>query len=94
MTKKSRGPKSKTRNKLRQKVAYRPSITKFLQEFYIGQDVVVLQEPSSHKGMPFQRFKGMTGKVVGKRGAAYLIDVMDGNMKKTLISRPEHLKAL
>ncbi len=94
MVKKTRGFKAGTRNKLQQKVAYRPTITKFLQEFDIGQNVVIYPEPSSHKGMPFPRFKGKAGKIVGKRGSAYLVEVKDGNMVKTVISRPEHLKAM
>jgi large subunit ribosomal protein L21e len=42
--------------------------------------------------MPFPRFHGKTGKVIGKRGSAYLLSVMDGNKEKTVISRPEHMK--
>jgi len=94
MTKKTRGFRSGTRKKLQQKVAYRPAITKFLQEFKLGQSVVIMPEPSSHKGVPFPRFKGKVGKVVGKRGSAYLVEVKEGGIVKTVISRSEHLKAL
>jgi len=94
MVKKSRGFRAKTRFKIRQKVAYRPTITKFLQEFRCGQGVVIVQEPSSHKGMPHPRFKGVTGKIVEKRGKAYIVEILDGNKAKKLVSRPEHLKPL
>lgn len=94
MVKKSRGFRAKTRFKIRQKTAYRPTITKFLQEFKRGQRVVIVQEPSSHKGMPHPRFKGVMGKVVEKRGKAYIVEILDGNKVKKLVSRPEHLKPL
>lgn len=94
MVKKSRGFRAKTRNKLRQKAGYRPPITKFLEEFKVGQRVVIVQEPSSHKGMPFPRFKGNVGEVIGKRGKSYLVKIRDGKKIKQVISRPEHLKAI
>lgn len=93
MTKKSRGFRSKTRFKIIQKSGYRPPITRFLQEFRKNQSVIILQEPSSQKGMPHPRFKGISGKIVGKRGKSYIIEILDGNKVKTIISRPEHLKA-
>ncbi|MEM5794476.1 MAG: 50S ribosomal protein L21e [Candidatus Aenigmatarchaeota archaeon] len=94
MVKKSRGIRAKTREKLRQKPGYRPAITKFLQEFKEGQKVAILQEPSSHSGMPHPRFKGRIGKVIGKRGKSYIVEITDGNKVKKIISRPEHLKAI
>lgn len=94
MVKKSRGFRARTRKKLRQKPSYRPPITKFLEEFAIGQRVVVVQEPSSHKGMPFPRFKGKIGKITGKRGKSYLVEIRDGKKIKQVISRPEHLKTI
>lgn len=94
MVKKSRGWRGSTRKKLKQDPSYRPPITKFLQEFKQGQDVVILQEPSSHKGMPHPRFKGKLGKVIEGRGQSYIVEIMDVNKKKKVISRPEHLKAV
>ena len=94
MTKKSRGFRAKTRFKIRQKPAYRPPINKFLREFKKDQTVVILQEPASQKGMPHPRFKGKTGKIIEKRGKSYIIEILDGNKAKKIISRPEHLKAI
>lgn len=94
MTRKSRGFRAGTRKKLTQKPGYRPTITKFLQEFKKSQLVVILQEPSSQKGMPHPRFKGKSGKIIGKQGKAYIVEILDGNKVKRLISRPEHLKAI
>lgn len=94
MAQKYRGFRARSREKLTQKPAYRPPITRFLQEFRLNQNVVIIQEPSSHKGMPHPRFKGKIGKIVGKRGKAYIVEILDGNKVKRLISRPEHLKAV
>ena len=94
MVKKSRGFRAKTRFKIKQKVAYRPPITKFLQQFKKNQQVVIVQEPSSQRGMPHPRFKGKTGKVLDKRGKSYIVEILDGNKVKKLICRPEHLKVI
>lgn len=92
MVKKSRGFRSRTRKKLKQKA--RPPITKFLQDFNIGERVIILQEPSSQKGMPHPRFKGRVGKIVDKRGKSYIVEIIDGNKVKKIISRPEHLRLI
>jgi len=94
MGRKSSGFRSGTRQKLKQKPGYRPAITKFLQEFKKKQKVIVLPESSSRKGMPHSRFKGKVGKIVGKRGRSYIVEVKDGKKLKKIISRPEHLKAV
>jgi len=93
MVRESSGFRSGTRKKLRQKLT-RPTITKFLQEFKMGQRVVIALEPSSQKGMPFPRFKGRMGKIVEKRGKSYVVEILDGNKVKKLVSRPEHLKSI
>jgi large subunit ribosomal protein L21e len=94
MTRKSHGFRSGTRKKLTQKPAYRPAITKFLQEFRKNQRVVIALEPSSQKGMPHPRFKGKIGKIIDKRGKSYIVEILDGNKVKKLTARPEHLKAV
>jgi len=92
MVKKSRGFRAKTRKKLTQKPAYRPPITKFLQDFKKNQKVVILQEPSSHKGMPHPRFKGKIGRIIDKKGKGYIVELIDGNKVKRITSKPEHLR--
>ena len=92
--KKSSGPRKRTRRIFKQKTDYRPTITKFIQDFPEGQSVVIDQEPSSHRGMPYKRFKGKVGKVIGKRGKAFIIEIREGNKIKKIISRPEHLRVV
>lgn len=94
MVKRSRGFRSRTRKKLRQKTGRRPVISKFIEEFRKNQKVVVVQEPSSHKGMPHSRFKGKIGKIIGRRGKSYIVEIKEGNKLKKVISRPEHLKVV
>ena len=43
-------------------------------------------------GMPHPRFLGTTGRIVERRGRAYVVQIRDGHMTKTLLVRPEHLK--
>lgn len=94
MVRKSKGFRTRTRHKLRQMPSVRPAITKFLQDFQIGQTVALEMEPSSHKGMPYPKFKGAAGKVIAKRGSSYVVEINIGDSKKMIISRPEHLKAI
>jgi large subunit ribosomal protein L21e len=88
------GPRKKTRYKFKKDLRKRGilPVTTAIQEFEIGQKVHVVCEPSVQKGMPHRRFHGRTGTVVGQRGRAWLLQVSDGNAKKVIIARPQHLK--
>ncbi|MDR3074681.1 MAG: 50S ribosomal protein L21e [Candidatus Methanoplasma sp.] len=89
----SRGTRTKTRQLLRKKprASGLSPITKAFQQFDAGEKVNIVIDPSVHKGMPFSRFHGLTGVVVGSRGAAYEVSVKDGNKTKMVVARPEHL---
>ncbi|NLU45674.1 MAG: 50S ribosomal protein L21e [Euryarchaeota archaeon] len=93
MMKASKGTRTKTRQVLQKKPRARglSPITKAFQIFESGEKVNIVIDPSVHKGMPFSRFHGLTGVVVGSRGAAYEVSVKDGNKTKTVVARPEHL---
>ncbi|MFH0890238.1 MAG: 50S ribosomal protein L21e [Candidatus Aenigmatarchaeota archaeon] len=92
MVTRSHGVMWGTRKKL--KKSSKTPITRYLQVFERGDTVVVLPDSASNGGMPFPRFKGMAGKISGKRGDGYIVDVMDGNKRKILAVKPEHLKKL
>ncbi|MBU0953722.1 MAG: 50S ribosomal protein L21e [Nanoarchaeota archaeon] len=94
MAKRSHGFRHKTRQKLSSASRSKFTVEKFLADHPIGSRVVVHQEPSSHKGMPHPRFRGIVGIVTGKRGQAYLVELKTGGKLKTVIARPEHLKPL
>ena len=89
----SRGTRTKTRNLLKKRARARglSPITKGLQTFEAGEKVNIIIDPSVHKGMPFSRFHGHTGVVIGQRGAAFEVSVKDGNKTKIVVARPEHL---
>lgn len=92
---KSHGFRFKSGRKLKKKVREKGlKLGKFLQEFSTGQRVILDIEPASQKGMPHPRYNGRSGIIVGKRGRAYLVQIRDGSKLKTLISRPEHLRAV
>jgi len=90
---KSHGFRFKSRKKLRKKIREKGiKISRALQTFDVGDRVHIDIDPAVHKGMPHPRFQGRTGVVLGKRGRAYLVRVLDRKSYKTLIVRPEHLK--
>ncbi|MBI1971720.1 MAG: 50S ribosomal protein L21e [Candidatus Aenigmarchaeota archaeon] len=92
MVTRSHGVRWGTKKKLRK--SSRTPITKYLQSFEEGEAVVILPDSASPRGMPFPRFKGLAGRVAGKRGGAYIISVMDGNKRKILAVKPEHIRRL
>lgn len=92
MVVKSHGPRRRTREKFRK--TGRVSVNKLIKQFNIGEKVVINIESASLKGMPFKRFQGLIGKIVDKRGNAYIVEIKDGEKLKTVIANPEHLKAL
>ena len=92
----SKGLRSKTRHLLLKDPRRRGELppNRVLADFPVGSHVAIKMEPSQHKGMTHKRFQGLTGTVSGKQGAAFVVAVMHGNMAKTLVVRPEHLKAI
>lgn len=92
MTTKTKGSRSRTRKKLKKGVSEKTTANQFLENFEKGEKVLINIEPSSHRGMPDPKFKGKTGVVLGRRGKAYVVEVKDGDMKKKIITFPEHLK--
>mgnify|MGYP000613181517 CR=1 FL=1 len=94
MVKKTKGPRRRTRKKLKKGPKDKTTVNQFLEEFKEGERVLIKIEPSSHKGMPHPKFKGKSGKIVGKRGRAYIVEVEDGKVIKEVIAYPEHLRPL
>jgi large subunit ribosomal protein L21e len=94
MVQKSKGPRRRTRDLLSFKAREKVPINEYLREFEIGSKVVLSPTPSSYKGLPFRRFFGKTGTIIDKRGKCYIVKIKDGEKEKTVISRPEHLKAI
>ncbi len=83
-----------TRRKFTKKPRYRglAPITHYLQVFEVGEKAHIIIDSGSNKGRPHHRFHGLTGEVTGMQGASYLVQIKDGNMAKTIIVNPEHMK--
>lgn len=90
------GTRRKTRAALRKSVRERgiKPLSYLLMKYSPGERVVIDIDPSIHNGMPFRRFQGKVGIVKETRGRAYVVEIRDGDKKKLIISRPEHLKPL
>jgi large subunit ribosomal protein L21e len=95
MVKASKGIMEKTRQKFRRGPRQRglSPITHSFRSFDVGDRVTIVIDSSFQKGWPHNRFHGMTGTVVGRRGRAFLVDVRFGGRIKQAIVRPEHLRS-
>jgi len=69
-------------------------IGRVMHAYEDGDKVAIVLDGAQHKGMPHRRFQGRTGVITGTQGRAYVIKVSDGNMEKTVVARPEHLKPI
>ncbi len=88
------GERRCTRYKLKKSVRAKgvSPVSRAIQDFDEGQMVHIIIDPSIQKGMPNPRFQGRTGKVIGQRGRAYLLQIRDGNATKEVIALPQHLR--
>jgi large subunit ribosomal protein L21e len=68
-----------------------PPVTRFLQEFSVGDRVIVRLEASDPRGQPHPRYQGRVCIVVGRVGRAYRLGFTDGGKLKELIANPVHL---
>ncbi|MEM1589221.1 MAG: 50S ribosomal protein L21e [Candidatus Bathyarchaeia archaeon] len=91
---KSKGYRAGTRKLLKKKPRERGKIKigRLLCDYQPGSAVVIKLDPSVQKGMPHRRYHGHVGKVVGKRGRSYIVNVTQGDAVKQIIVRPEHLE--
>ena len=94
MGRKAKGPRAGTRRLLARKEKRKLTVNDVMKQFDIGDYVAIKINPSVEKGRPHPRFYGRTGRIVDKRGMAYVVEVRDGGKMKKIIVRPEHLKAV
>lgn len=92
----SHGYRVKTRQLLKREVGSRsgPRPDIYLREYKPGDRVLIITDPSVHKGAPHRRFHGKVATVVGKRGRAYELTVMIGDKLKKLTLLPDHLRPI
>ncbi|MFH1588452.1 MAG: 50S ribosomal protein L21e [Candidatus Diapherotrites archaeon] len=87
--KKAKGKRAKSRDLMRN--GKRPTVNKLLQKIAVGSVVHIAIDSSVHSGMPETIFQGKTGKVSGRRGRAYEVELMKGNRKVLLVVNSAHL---
>lgn len=56
-------------------------LSNYFQKFVEGDKVAVIRERSLTKNFP-DRIQGRTGKINGKKGRAYIVEIKDQNKKK------------
>lgn len=96
VARKGKGLRRKSRDKLSKNVRERGKIKirYILQEFNIGDKVVIKIDSSFHKGMPHHKFYGKIGEIVNKRGDCYEVKVKDIEKEKIIIVHPAHLRKI
>ena len=94
--KRSKGQRVRTRSILRRRKSERSrlNISRVLHEYDTGDRVAIVLDGGQQGGMPHRRFNGRTGFIQKRQGVALIVAVKDGNMQKTVIARPEHLRPL
>ncbi|PSQ40962.1 50S ribosomal protein L21e [Halobacteriales archaeon SW_5_68_122] len=90
----SNGPREATRNKLRNNPRDRgiSPPQQSVESFEDGQKVHLKLDPSVPNGKFHPRFNGRTGTVVGEQGNAFQVEIVDGDVTKTLIAAAAHLQ--
>jgi large subunit ribosomal protein L21e len=93
MTKRIGSARRKTRRKMSRSVAEksRINITAYMQEFKIGEHVVLKADPSYQKGNYHGRFHGKPAIVEGMQGECCVVVMKAGSKEKRLIVHPVHL---
>ena len=94
--KRSKGQRQGTRSILRRgrHERGRVNISRIMHDYAEGDRVAIVLDGGQQMGMPHRRFQGRTGFIQGRQGKAWVVSVKDGNMKKTVVARPEHLRPL
>ena len=92
--KKPIGKRARTRYKYSRGVRDKTTINDILKPLKVDDVVGIKVNSSFHKGMPFRRTHGLTGKVIAFQGNAPVVEFYDMNKKKQAIVHRAHLKKL
>jgi len=68
-------------------------LSQYFKKLNEGDVVALVKEPSVPGNVP-KRVIGRTGTVIGTRGSCKLVQINDGNLVKTFIIHPIHLKRI
>ena len=94
MVTRTKGSRQGTRSILRKSKRERRRlfIGRTMHTYQEGDKVAIVLDGAQQKGMPHRRFHGLTGSIVKPQGKAFVVSVVQGNMQKTVVARPEHLR--
>ncbi len=94
MGKNPRGDRHKTRKIFTKHARQRglAPLGRIMYDYKIGERIDVIPDSSIHKTLPHRRFCGKVGSILEKRGRAYLVEIKDGNMTKSIFLRKEHMR--
>ena len=81
----TKGKKIRTRGKI--------PLSRQFQNLKKDDSIAIIKELSVASSFP-KRLQGRTGKVIEKRGRAYVIIAKDGKKEKKFIIEPVHLKRI
>lgn len=92
---KSKGYNNRTRALFKKQARKRglKSLRYLLEPISVGQKVDILLNSSIQKGRPHRRYNGTSGTVIEQRGQSFVISLKAGRKDKTIVARPEHLRA-
>ena len=87
----AKGWRAKTRHKISGKGS-KVTVNQILKEIPVGSKVdIKIKASMQGHGMPFRRYHGMTGTVVGKQGSAFKVALNNGNQAVELLIGSAHL---
>lgn len=66
-------------------------LSRYFQEFALGDKVALTANLVVKKGMYFRRFHGKIGHITGKKGFCYQVALKNGNKQKLFNIHPVHL---
>ncbi len=69
------------------------TIADYIKEFEENEVVLIDIQPKMDS-MPPLRYKNKSGKIIGKQGKVYKVQIKDGKKTKVLLVSPIHLKRL
>ncbi|MFH1276250.1 MAG: 50S ribosomal protein L21e [Candidatus Woesearchaeota archaeon] len=83
----------KTRHKFKASIREKGkvSLSKYFQEFKVGDKVGLKTHPLIIKGRFHSRFHGLSGNVKAQKGNCYEVIIRDGGKQKTVCVHPIHL---
>ncbi|MCL4399412.1 hypothetical protein M1293_02820 [Candidatus Parvarchaeota archaeon] len=86
--------RSRRRLKRRKQEKGSIDIRKEMQTFSPGDTVVVSPSPYRQRNIPHRSFFGLNGKIIEKRGRAYVVEINKGSSKRRIDLMPVHLEKL